>query len=159
MKEGIYLNYEDLLIEADNNNLITKEKPLAANAGRIKGNRIAINKDIPTQKEKACVLAEELGHFYTSTGDILDLTDTSNRKQEAKARFWAYNHLIGLHGIIACYKANHLLINEMAEYLDVTEKFLKEALECYRSKYGTAVRFDNYIIGFEPRLYVMELFQ
>jgi pathogenicity island protein len=159
LKEGIYLNYEDLLIEADNNNLITKEKPLAANAGRIKGNRIAINKDIPTQKEKACVLAEELGHFYTSTGDILDLTDTSNRKQEAKARFWAYNHLIGLHGIIACYKANHLLINEMAEYLDVTEEFLKEALECYSSKYGTAVRFDNYIIGFEPRLYVMELFQ
>lgn len=52
------MNYEDLLIEADNNNLITKEKPLAANAGRIKGNRIAINKDIPTQKEKACVLAE-----------------------------------------------------------------------------------------------------
>ena len=47
----------------------------------------------------------------------------------------------------------------MAEYLDVTEEFLKEALECYNSKYGTAVRFDNYIIGFEPRLYVMELFQ
>ena len=43
--------YDDLLIEADNNNLITKEKPLRANKGRIKGNRIAIKKDL-TETEK-----------------------------------------------------------------------------------------------------------
>ena len=92
------MNYEELLIEADNNNLITKEKPLLANAGRIKGNRIAIKQDLPTQKEKACVLAEELGHFYTSTGNILDLTDTANLKQETRARLWSYNRLIGLQG-------------------------------------------------------------
>ena len=102
----ILLNYEELLIEADNNNLITKEKPLLANAGRIKGNRIDIKKDILTQKEKACVLAEELGHFYTSTGNILDMEDAGNRKQEIHARLWAYNRQIGLQGIISCYKAN-----------------------------------------------------
>ena len=56
--------YEDLLIEADNNNLITKEKPLRAHNGRIKGNRIAINSKLP-EKEKKCVMAEELGHYYT----------------------------------------------------------------------------------------------
>lgn len=38
--------YDDLLIEADCNNLVTKEKPLRANKGRIKGNRIAIRKDL-----------------------------------------------------------------------------------------------------------------
>lgn len=63
------MNYEELLIEADSNNLITKEKDLLANKGRIKGNRIAIKKNL-MQKEKACVLAEELGHFYTTAGDI-----------------------------------------------------------------------------------------
>ena len=68
------MSYEELLIEADNNNLITREKPLVANAGRIRGNRIAIKKDLPTQREKACILAEELGHFYTSAGNILDMT-------------------------------------------------------------------------------------
>ena len=118
------MNYEELLIEADSNNLITKEKPLLANAGRIKGNRIAIKQDLPTQKEKACVLAEELGHFYTSTGNILDMSDTSNRKQELRARLWAYNKQIGLRGLIDCYKANCKSIHEMAEYLDVTEEFL-----------------------------------
>lgn len=150
------MNYEELLIEADSNNLITKEKPLLANAGRIKGNRIAIKKDLPTQKEKACVLAEELGHFYTSTGNILDMSNTSNRKQELRARLWAYNKQIGLRGLIDCYKANCKSIHEMAEYLDVTEEFLLEAIECYRSKYGVYAKLDYYFIGFIPTLYIIE---
>lgn len=153
------MNYEDLLIEADTNNLITKEKPLLANAVRIKGNRIAIKKNLPTQKEKACVLAEELGHFYTSSGKILDMSDTSNRKQEARARLWAYNRQVGLQGIINCYKANCRTLHDMADYLNVTEEFLNDAIECYRSKYGICVQVDNYVIGFEPSLYVMELFE
>lgn len=150
------MNYEELLIEADSNNLIAKEKPLLANAGRIKGNRIAIKKDLPTQTEKACVLAEELGHFYTSTGNILDMSDTSNRKQELRARLWAYNKQIGLRGLIDCYKANCKSIHEMAEYLDVTEEFLLEAIECYRSKYGVYAKLDKYFIGFIPTLYIIE---
>ena len=150
------MNYEELLIEADSNNLIAKEKPLLANAGRIKGNRIAIKKDLPTQTEKACVLAEELGHFYTSAGNILDMSDTSNRKQELRARLWAYNKQIGLRGLIDCYKANCKSIHEMAEYLDVTEEFLLEAIECYRSKYGVYAKLDNYFIGFIPTLYIIE---
>ena len=53
--------YEDLLMEADAQNLITKEKNLPVSKGRIKGNRIAIKKGL-TEKEKKCILAEELGH-------------------------------------------------------------------------------------------------
>jgi hypothetical protein len=153
------LNYEELLIEADNNNLITREKSLSANAGRIRGNRIAIKKDLPTQKEKACVLAEELGHFYTSSGNILDMSDISNRKQEARARLWAFNRQVGLRGLIDCYKNRCLTLHDMAEHLDVTEQFLQDAIDCYRSKYGLYVQVDNYVIGFQPTLYVMELFE
>lgn len=40
------MNYEKLLIETDSNNLITKEKDLLAHKGRIKGNKIAIKKDL-----------------------------------------------------------------------------------------------------------------
>lgn len=154
----IHLDYEELLIEADNNKLVTKELPLRANAGRIKGNRIAIKKDIPTQAEKACILAEELGHYYTSYGEILDMEDTSNRKQELRARMWAYDKQIGLQGIIACHKAKCRNIHDMAEYLNVTEEFLENAINCYRSKYGLSVSLDNYIIVFVPSLYVIELF-
>ena len=76
------MNYEELLIEADNAGLTVKEKPLPLSDGRIKGHRIAIRKDIPTQRQKADVLAEELGHYYTTVGRIVEQRSVSDRKQE-----------------------------------------------------------------------------
>lgn len=150
------MDYTELLIEADTNNLITKDKPLRANDGRIKGNRIAIRADLNTTKKK-CVLAEELGHFYTSTGDIMDQNTVENRKQEQKAREWAFNKLIGLCGLLDAYKAGCQNIHEVAEHLDITEEFLSEALTCYRRKYGEYVSVDNFVIYFEPTLGVLDL--
>ena len=118
------MTYEQLLAHSDEAGLVVREKPLKYNDGRIKGNRIAIRQNIETQKEKACVLAEELGHHYTSAGNILDLEKPENIKQERRARMWAYNEQIGLIGIINAYKRGCRNIHEMAEYLDVTEEFL-----------------------------------
>ena len=148
--------YEDILIEADNNNLITKEKPLRAHKGRIKGNRIAINNKL-TEKEKKCVLAEELGHYYTGAGDILDQSSTSNRKLELQGRIYAYNKAVGLMGIVDAYKNHCQNFSETAEHLDVPEEFLAEALSYYKSKYGTSTTLDNYVIFFEPTIAVLEL--
>ena len=147
--------YTDLLIEADKQRLITKEKPLRANCGRIKGNRIAIKKDLD-ETEKKCTLAEELGHYHTSSGNILDQSSVANRKQELHARAWAYNRLIGLYGIINAYRAGCINSYEIAEHLNITEEFLNEALECYREKYGCYTELDGYVIMFEPHLAVME---
>ena len=151
------MDYETLLAESDSIGLTVKEMNLQYNDGRIKGQRIAIRKDIETTTEKACVLAEELGHHHTTFGDILDQSDTMNRKQERQARLWAYNKMIGLTGIIKAYKNHCSNSHEMAECLGVTEEFLAEALECYRQKYGLCTTIDNYIIYFEP-LGVLELF-
>ena len=150
------MDYTDLLIEADANHLITKEKPLRANKGRIKGNRIAIQKEL-SETEKKCVLAEELGHHYTSSGNILDQSNVENRKQELLARTWAYNKLIGLLGIVDAYKAGCRNRSDIADHLSVTEEFLSEALERYRNKYGAYTTIDNYIIYFEPSLGVLEI--
>lgn len=152
------MTYEELLTQADDNGLIVKEKYLLANTGRIKGNRIAIHQDM-TQVEKSCILAEELGHHYTTAGNIMDQADDGNRKQELRARLWAYNAKIGLQGIIDAYKARRTSPEEMAEFLDVTPEFLQDALECYRSKYSPYVSVDNYVIFFEPYLAVMEIVQ
>ena len=105
------MTYDELLISADNEQLIVKEKPLINNDGRIYKNRIAIRTDLTTI-EKSCVLAEELGHYYTTTGDILDQSDDGNRKQELRARLWAYDKKIGLHGIINAYEARRTSIEE-----------------------------------------------
>lgn len=151
------MNYEVLLCEAAKEGLTVKEKPLKYNDGRIKGNRIAIRKGINTSTEKACVLAEELGHHYTTVGDIISQSTAEERKQEFKARLWAYNKLIGLNGILSAYKANCHTLADMAEHLDVSEEFLSEALECYKKKYGSCAKLDDYLIYFEPYLGVMEL--
>ncbi|HIY01225.1 MAG TPA: hypothetical protein IAA26_05200 [Candidatus Blautia faecipullorum] len=151
------MNYETLLAKADSHGLIVKEKYLLANDGRIKGNKIAIRKDIETQTEKSCVLAEELGHYYTSSGDILDQSRVSNQKQEFRARFYGYNLKIGLMGIVQAYQVGCRNLYEMAEYLEVTEDFLKEAIKCYRSKYGEYIKVDNYIIYFIPCLAVLNI--
>lgn len=150
-----FLNYETLLKEADSESLIVKEKPLRTHGGRIKGNRIAIKMDM-TATEKACVLAKELGHHLTSTGNILDLSDIRNQKQELHARLWGYNKMIGLMGIVRAYKHRCRNLYEMAEYLEVSEWYLKEALEQYQQKYGSSITVDNYIIIFEPHLAVIE---
>lgn len=149
-------SYEILLSEASENGLIVKEKPLKYNNGRIKGFRVAIRKDLSTSIEKACVLAEELGHHYTTYGNILDQNDTSNRKQELRARAWAYNKQIGLLGLIRAYEHGCRNRFEIAEYLEVTEEVLEECLTYYRSKYGLCKTVDNYAVYFVPNLIIFK---
>lgn len=151
------MNYTDLLLEADVNNLIIKEKPLLANKGRIKGNRIAIKHDM-LEIEKKCVLAEELGHYYTTVGNILDQTNTANRKQERRARVWAYNEMISLSDLVDSYKDGCRSRYEIAEHLEVTEEFLQECLDYFHEKYGLYAKQNNYLIYFEP-LGVLELYK
>ena len=122
------MTYEELLKLSDTENLIVKEKNIPGYGGRIYKNRIAIHQGIDTSVEKACVLAEELGHHYTSVGCILDQTDLANRKQERQARLW-----------------------------DVTEEYLQECINCYQSKYGICTTVDNYVIYFVPYLTVTEM--
>lgn len=128
---------------------------------RIKGlycnGAIAINSNLSTTAQKACVLAEELGHHYTSVGNIIDMSDEQSRKQEKQARLHGYNKVIGLTGIISAYKAHCRNRYEAAEYLGVTEEYLQECIDCYRAKYGVAKEIDNYVVYFIPTLAVMEL--
>ncbi|RGT72254.1 ImmA/IrrE family metallo-endopeptidase [Ruminococcus sp. AF18-22] len=149
------MDYESLLSIADTEGLAIKERPFRTYDGRIKGNNIYLRKGMTTT-QKTCVLAEELGHHHTSVGNIIDMSDTANRKQERQARMWAYNRLIGLCGIIKAYKAGCQNRYEIAEYLEVTEECLQECIECYRDKYGVYTAVDNYVIYFLPNLAVME---
>ena len=121
----------------------------------IDGN-IAINTSVNNTAEKACVLAEELGHHHTSVGNIIDMENVSNRKQERQARFWGYNKLIGLTGIVRAFQAGCQSRHEVADLLDVTEEYLQECIDCYRDKYGVYTEIDNYTIYFIPNLAVME---
>lgn len=102
-------------------------------------------------------MAEELGHHYTTIGNIIDQANPDNRKQERRARLWAYDKLIGLHGIIESFEHGCRNRYEIAEYLDVTESFLIDTIAVYREKYGVCKRFQNYVVYFEPTLAIGKL--
>lgn len=149
--------YEHLQEEACKEGVNVVDYPF--DSSRIRGlycdGTVAIRQNMTTT-EKSCVLAEELGHHHMTVGNILEQTDVANRKQERAARLWAYNKCIGLSGIIAGYRANCHSRHELADYLDVSEEFLAEALECYCEKYGEYTELDGYVIVFEPALGVHE---
>lgn len=118
---------------------------------------IVLSKNLKNSAEKACVLAEELGHHYTAVGDIIDQSTVENRKQELYGRVWAYNKQVGLTGLINAYRNHCQNAHEVAEYLNVTDEFLADSLDYYRSKYGCCTQVDNFVIFFEPNVAVMEL--
>lgn len=154
------MNYEILLIEADRNNVDVYERIMKP---RVKGlygdNIISINKIIPNDIEKGCVLAEELGHHHTSTGDIIDQSNLLNRKQERRARSWAYKRLVPLTKIIEAYKEGIRNRYELADYLGVTEKFVDDSIDRYKEEFGLRTTLDKkYTIYFEP-LGVLEKFK
>lgn len=151
--------YEKLLLEADEEKLdVTEEKMLPRNKGFYGDGVIWINRHIPTFTEKGCVLAEELGHYHTSDGEIIDLSEFGNRKQELRARFWAYERLVPLEKLVQAQKEgirNHF---ELANYLGVTEDFLKEALKRHKEKHGLFTLVNGIALFFDP-LGTLEMFE
>lgn len=58
------------------------------------GDYIVINSNI-SESEKYEILSEELGHFFTSYGDITNLSDIGIN-QEKRARRWSYETTVGI---------------------------------------------------------------
>lgn len=152
------MNYEELLMSKDAKGINIIDRKFKSN--RIRGlycdGTIALKEDM-TSIEKACVLAEELGHHYTTVGNILDQSKAENRKQERRARLWAYQKAFDLIDLVSAYKHGCRNRYEIAEYLEVTESFLQEALDTYKEKYGVYTKVDRYVVYFEP-LGILELY-
>lgn len=143
--------YERLLNTAGILGFNVVEKHFKSHAkGLCKGNKIGISKSLETAAEKRCILAEEIAHAYSTTGNILDQNNLNNIKQEKRARRVAYEAILPLYVLIDAYKNGVQSCYEMAEYLDVTEDFLKSALNEYNKKYGAYTRYESFIIFFSP---------
>jgi len=142
---------EKLLCEAEKEGVEVINWPLQ---GKTKGlycdGVIAINKKLSTTAEKTCILAEELGHYYTSYGNIINQEIISNRKQELRAKRWAVKRLVTPKNIIKAFKTGCRNLYEMAEYLGVTEEFLREAFHNYGQMYGVRKKRGSYTIYFDP---------
>jgi len=61
--------------------------------GLIVEDEVTINSQ-KSAKEQLQWLYEELGHYFTSTGDIADYSKEQNMKQEKVARTWGMQHQV-----------------------------------------------------------------
>lgn len=118
------------------------------------GKTIFLNANKP-KHEQLQDLAEEIGHQETSVGDIINQSYLENRKQELKARRIAYSKLIPLNELVTNYwKATNEY--ELADLLDITPKFLSDAINYYRDKYGSIIIQGDYLINLANGIQILK---
>lgn len=141
--------YELLL--AQYSHLAIKEvKTLPVGLGGVYMDNMILIDQHRSSYEKHCILAEEIGHYETTYGDITDASSLTNWKLELIARRWGYEKIVSLDKLIDCYELNYLSIEEVCSHLEVTEDYLLESIQHYHARFGVSVQYKAYEIFFEP---------
>ncbi|MDM0610018.1 ImmA/IrrE family metallo-endopeptidase [Clostridium perfringens] len=122
-------NYEKLLTKAEKEGVCVVEVDFRNNlpCAKCKGDIIYINKNTTTE-EKYCLLAEELGHYKLTVGNITKLQDVKDVKQELLARKWSYENLIPINNLIEALSIGINSIEGVTEYFNITESFFMKQL-------------------------------
>jgi len=114
---------------------------------------VVIDSSVNTHNEEACLLAEEIGHHFTSCGNLLtdsDLHKTIISKQEYLARKWAFKYMISLSDLVDAHLSGCRTIHDVAEHLEITDEFLREAVKVFENIYGSYKLHNGYRIYFDP---------
>ena len=150
-------SYEKMISDLEKKDIIIRETNFKSSAnGLYQDGVIAINKKLETTKEKICILAEEEGHHKKTYGNIQKLDTIENLKQEYKARLYAYEKLVSLNDLAFYLNKGITNIYELADMLNVTDKFLQDALLTYKNKYGDKIINTKYgKIVFKPNIIFM----
>lgn len=104
---------------------------------------IYINQNL-SEREKYEVLQEEFAHYDYTVGDIVSDDSEVDKKQEVLARSKAMERTVTLDGLIYCYFNHAWSLEEVADYFGVTEKYVQQAIQNYRNKYGLFFRYNGY---------------
>lgn len=159
--------YEKMVADLYDQGVLVDEAILPRRAPGVSGLYVQCQGEAPavlvngrmSEREKRCVLAEEAGHHYRTCGKVAELNTAGERKQEDAGRRWAYERLLPLDRIAACYLDGNQDLYQMAQELDVTPEFFQAALAYYHQKHGVftrlgegiSVRFDPYFEAYrEP---------
>lgn len=100
------------------------------------------------ESEKFCALAEELGHHYTATSNIVSLDTMEKRKQEQLGRRWGYETILSLERILDAIIEGYDNLADLAEQLYVTPEYLQEALLYYGQKHGAEIMYHDHRVIF-----------
>ena len=106
------------------------KKPVIILHNKLKSNR----------KLLRCILAEELGHHFTTSYNLLAFARAGlydRNKCEHKAIWWATKYLVPLNELIAAANSGLFSTWELAEHFNVTERFMWTSLRLYCEKNKT----------------------
>nr|WP_188352328.1 ImmA/IrrE family metallo-endopeptidase [Macrococcus hajekii] len=117
--------------------------------GLYKNGVIYLDKQLSPEKSVE-ILAEEIGHHFTSAGDITDYSKIENMKQEVRARRFGHELIITFDGLIEAWSIGVHNIFEMAIHFGVTEEYIFEAIEHYKQRHGLSTIHGDYLIRFDP---------
>lgn len=131
-------------IEIEETNRLPKFQP-----GFYINGKIYINSNL-SETRKAEVLYEELAHHKLTYGNILDQSKDINRKFENYARRHGYEAALPLRIIVEAHHYGVSSLYELADYVQLSEKYIVEILGHYKQKYGYSARYGKYVIQFEP---------
>ncbi|TDX47420.1 hypothetical protein DFO72_101517 [Cytobacillus oceanisediminis] len=113
------------------------------------GNDIYINNQTnKTISEKIVTISEEIAHFETTIGNIIDQQSLMNRKQEHLARKLGGERLFTLDDLIRCWQNGIRAPWDIAEELDITVESVLATIENYRNSLGVRFRYKDYCIRF-----------
>ncbi|WP_172968725.1 ImmA/IrrE family metallo-endopeptidase [Companilactobacillus mishanensis] len=90
-------------------------------------------------------VAEEIGHFKTTVGNIVEQKSELDKKQELEARRFGHMTIVNLDGLIECYKVGILTSWDLSDFFEVRPKYIWQALETYKSKYGEVFIHNGYV--------------
>ena len=141
--------YENMLIEHDY--IEVRETDVMPNDlhGLWLGDLILIKRNL-SETRKAEVLYEELAHHKLTYGNILDQSKDINRKFESYARRHGYEAALPLRIIVEAHNYGVSSLYELADYVQLSEKYIVEILGHYKNKYGIHTQYGTYLIQFEP---------
>lgn len=141
--------YEELLIKNDHLPIGDTFELEGNFEGLYDNGVILVDKTLSTARKHE-VLAEELAHFKLTAGNITDQSNFNNRKFENYARRYSMEQVVSLDGVIKAYKNSCHNLYEMANYFEVTEKYIVKVIEHYKTKFGLSTYHNGYVIRFEP---------
>lgn len=123
---------EKLISEYGSLNFHFKDDMPDGLGGLISDNNVYVNANEPFERLYSN-LAEEIGHYETSPGDIINQKIPRNRKYELLGRKWSYKKLIPydqLKALIDSKETYHRY--ELAEKFGVPDDIVEQAIQMYR---------------------------
>lgn len=106
--------------------------------------------DALESEERLPVMAEEVGHHFTSSGNLCRVCSHEYERQEYRARGWGYRCVLPLDQIGDAYVACDANAPSMSEYLSVPASYLENAISYYRGKHGVSHSTERFNYRFEP---------